>query len=123
MPRFSVAFGRRKSTADELQNAEVAPEPSFRVLERVDVTSGKSFDGGARLARATTTATVFAQPNLLQTPDEAEDNMFAGLKVNRYVAPFFPLFCSALLSGLAVPSIPTNVMRCGANSPYECLVH
>ncbi len=78
MPRFSVAFGRRKSTADSLENAPA--EPSFRVLERSEVTGGKSFDGGIRLAKT--------QP-LPQAgdPDIAvDDNIFADLKSNRYVS-------------------------------------
>lgn len=83
MPRFSTAFTRRKSTAaaDELQNAELVtpqrPVSSFRVLERNDF-SGKSFDGGARMARASTTP--IAKPG--QPDHNVEDNMFADLKVN-----------------------------------------
>ncbi len=82
MPRFSVAFGRRRSTADTLENA--APTgPSFRVLERAEVVSSKPFDGGARLTTATT--------HSLHKPTASEvtvdDNIFADLKSNRYVAP------------------------------------
>lgn len=75
MPRFPVTF-RRKSTAAEDPNGPVA-EHSFRVLERAEVSSGKSFDGGVRLARMTGSA---PRPNVA-----AEDNLFAGLKNNRYV--------------------------------------
>ncbi|KAI2781723.1 hypothetical protein F4815DRAFT_72335 [Daldinia loculata] len=73
MPRFPVTF-RRKSTAAEDPNGPVA-EHSFRVLERAEVSSGKSFDGGVRLARMTGSA---PRPNVA-----AEDNLFAGLKNNR----------------------------------------
>ncbi|KAI0176428.1 hypothetical protein GGR52DRAFT_579789 [Hypoxylon sp. FL1284] len=75
MPRFPVTF-RRKSTAED-PHGPIA-EPSFRVLERSELSSGKSFDGGARLARMTAAA---PKPNI---PDVAmEDNLFAGLKTNR----------------------------------------
>ncbi|KAH0498454.1 hypothetical protein TgHK011_005707 [Trichoderma gracile] len=78
MPRFSVAFARRKSTADEIENAEVAPagQSSFRVLERHDYSGVKSFDGGAKMARAS--------GPLLSKPDlQADDNMFSDMKANR----------------------------------------
>ncbi|KAK5987366.1 hypothetical protein PT974_11493 [Cladobotryum mycophilum] len=77
MPRFSVAFAKRRSNTDETENVDVTPpvQPSFRVLERNDFVPGKSFDGGARMARATTA--------LLPKPDfHVEDNMFADLKTN-----------------------------------------
>ncbi|KAH6685250.1 hypothetical protein F5X68DRAFT_222838 [Plectosphaerella plurivora] len=86
MPRFSVGFGRRKSTAaaEELQNAQLATAasagPSFRVLERTEVTPGKSFDGGARLSKATTTA-IYPRNDMSQL--SVEDNMFADIKTNR----------------------------------------
>lgn len=82
MPRFSAAFSRRKSTADEVQNALINPaeqQHSFRVIERSDVANGKAFDGGARLARAS--------GNHLTRPGNSEldqdDNMFAHLKGDR----------------------------------------
>ncbi|EGR47598.1 uncharacterized protein TRIREDRAFT_22559 [Trichoderma reesei QM6a] len=78
MPRFSVAFARRKSTADEIDHAEVAPagQSSFRVLERHDYSGVKSFDGGAKMARAS--------GPLLSKPDlQADDNMFSDMKANR----------------------------------------
>ncbi|KAL6805971.1 hypothetical protein J3E68DRAFT_30931 [Trichoderma sp. SZMC 28012] len=78
MPRFSVAFARRKSTADDIENAEVTPpgQSSFRVLERHDYSGVKSFDGGAKMARST--------GSLLPKPDyQADDNMFSDMKANR----------------------------------------
>lgn len=97
MPRFSVAFTKRKSAADDLEHVPVtAPEqPSFHVIERHEVASGRSFDGGARLARALrsaapkqasasasdkSTTTTTANSHLLDL--RAEDNMFADLKAN-----------------------------------------
>jgi hypothetical protein len=76
MPRFSVTFGRRKSTADNLDNAPVTP--SFRVLERSEVAGAKQVDGGVKpvnqgLHRPTGSDVTF------------EDNIFADLKPNRYV--------------------------------------
>lgn len=84
MPRFSVAFGRRKSTADNLENEAIA-EPSFRVLERTQVASGKSFDGGARFI----TGKTHTFPKHSVSDIRVEDNLFADLKTNRYVAPLF----------------------------------
>jgi hypothetical protein len=74
MPRFSVAFGRRKSTADNLDNEAIA-EPSFRVLDRSEVAPGKSFDGGARFAAKTHTF-----PKHSVSDIRVEDNLFADLK-------------------------------------------
>lgn len=73
MPRFPVAFGRRKSTADTLENAPVGP--SFRVLERTEVAVGKSFDGGARLSAKTHHLPKTSVENI-----NVEDNIFADLK-------------------------------------------
>lgn len=73
MPRFSVAFARRKSNADDIENAEVMPpgQGTFRVLERHDYSGVKSFDGGVKMARAT-------------KPDfQADDNIFSDMKANR----------------------------------------
>lgn len=100
MPRFSVAFGRRRSTvnSDEfLQNGPVATgdqqqqQSSFRVLERTEVGGNKSFDGGLRLLQATTTAIPPKQHYDLSL----EDNMFADSKNNRYVHP--PAFLASVL--------------------------
>lgn len=84
MPRFSAAFSRRKSTADEVQNALINPadqQHSFRVIERSDVANGKSFDGGARLARAS--GNPLNRSSHLEL--DQDDNMFAHLKGDRYV--------------------------------------
>ncbi len=77
MPRFSVAFGRRKSGADNFDNAAPA-ESSFRVLERSEVVGGKSFDGGA-------TPAVTKPPGSKRSGSDVtvDDNIFAGLKSNR----------------------------------------
>lgn len=81
MPRFSAAFTRRKSTADEVQNALINPaeQHSFRVIERTDAINGRSFDGGARLARAS--GAPLARPRHLDL--DQDDNMFANLKGDR----------------------------------------
>ncbi|PTB36907.1 uncharacterized protein TrAFT101_007232 [Trichoderma asperellum] len=78
MPRFSVAFARRKSTADDIENAEVTPpgQGTFRVLERHDYSGVKSFDGGVKMAKA--------NGAMLSKPDfQADDNMFSDMKANR----------------------------------------
>ena len=79
MPRFSVSFGRRKSTADTLENAAVT-SPSFRVLERSEVVGTKPFDGGARISTTTHSIHKSTEPDVT-----ADDNIFADLKPNRYV--------------------------------------
>ncbi|KAI0016064.1 hypothetical protein F4780DRAFT_773116 [Xylariomycetidae sp. FL0641] len=78
MPRFPVNF-RRKSTAaeDQLQDGPIAG-PSFRVLDRSDVNSGKSFDGGASLAKRA----VNSSRSNLHDP-ATDENLFAGFKNNR----------------------------------------
>lgn len=75
MPRFSVAFGRRKSPANDLGN-DVIAGPSFRVLDRSEVAPGKSFDGGARLAAK---SHAYAKHSVSDIRVE-EDNLFADLK-------------------------------------------
>ncbi|KAI0136414.1 hypothetical protein BJ170DRAFT_589395 [Xylariales sp. AK1849] len=75
MPRFPVNF-RRKSTVTEEQNGPV--EPSFRVLERADAGVGKSFDGGARMMRASG-----GVPKTTLSELAIEDNLFADMKNNR----------------------------------------
>ncbi|PTD11863.1 hypothetical protein FCULG_00003857 [Fusarium culmorum] len=82
MHKFSVAFNRRKSTAtsEDFQNGPVTPpegQSSFRVIERSDPSLGKSFDGGARMARAS--GGYIPKPSHLDQLDH-EDNMFADLK-------------------------------------------
>ncbi|OAQ99538.1 hypothetical protein LLEC1_05110 [Akanthomyces lecanii] len=81
MPRFSGAFGRRKSVADNLENVDLnAPaQPSFKVLERNTHSNTRSFDGGAKM-----TMPKPAQHTLLRpTQDLHEDNMFADFKTSR----------------------------------------
>ncbi|KAK4192621.1 hypothetical protein QBC35DRAFT_196930 [Podospora australis] len=77
MPRFPVTFGRRKSTADSLENAAVTG-PSFRVLERTEVAGVKSFDGGVRSAAKT-----HAMHKSTASEITVDDNIFADLKPNR----------------------------------------
>jgi hypothetical protein len=91
MPRF--AFGRRKSTADNLENAPV-PGSSFRVLERTEVVGSKPFDGGARLS-----ATTHSLHRSTGSDLTVDDNIFADLKSNRYVPelPFDPC-CISIFS-------------------------
>ncbi|KAL2157424.1 hypothetical protein VTH06DRAFT_6116 [Thermothelomyces fergusii] len=77
MPRFSVAFGRRKSASDNLENATLTGS-SFRVLERTEVVGTKPFDGGAKLTTAT---------HALHRPTGSDvtidNNIFADFKPNR----------------------------------------
>jgi len=84
MPRFPVAFGKRKSTADTFENVSVA-EHSFRVLDRSEVAGGKSFDGGASLGVRSQTIPHHVMSDAASID---EGNIFADLKTNRYVLPF-----------------------------------
>jgi hypothetical protein len=84
MARFSVAFGRRKSSADNLENAAVTG-PSFRVLERTEVVGSKPFEGGMRVAAVTHSI----QHRPTGSDVTVDDNMFADLKSNRYVRARF----------------------------------
>ncbi|KAG5985222.1 hypothetical protein E4U55_000045 [Claviceps digitariae] len=81
MPRFSVAFTKRKSASEGLDNVTLpsTDSPSFRVIDRAELANERSFDGGARLQRASKSFPL--KPNLLDLG--AEENMFADLKVNR----------------------------------------
>ncbi|OAQ72834.1 hypothetical protein VFPPC_00699 [Pochonia chlamydosporia 170] len=104
MPRFSVAFSKRKPAADVVENVPVtnSEAPSFRVIERSEIQNGRSFDGGARLARASKSFPI--KTNHL-VDFEQEDNMFADLKVNRYVF-FLILFSPPISHPLPVEHIP-----------------
>ncbi|PHH63782.1 hypothetical protein CDD81_5439 [Ophiocordyceps australis] len=90
MPRFSVAFSKRKPAADEFENVPIAAseQPSFRVIERHhEAPGGRSFDGGARMAARTSRVGV-PKPGSASTNGHlldlnADDNMFADVKVNR----------------------------------------
>ncbi|KAG6276475.1 hypothetical protein E4U48_001604 [Claviceps purpurea] len=81
MPRFSVAFTKRKSASEGLDNVPLPSTdgPSFRVIDRAELANGRSFDGGARRNRASKSFS--AKTNMVDLG--AEDNMFADLKVNR----------------------------------------
>ncbi|CAK7265664.1 hypothetical protein SEPCBS119000_001628 [Sporothrix epigloea] len=83
MPRFPVAFNRRKSTADNLDNAAVAG-PSFRVLDRSEVASGsKNFDAASGARR---TVKSQSMPNTLMAVEPEDDNIFANISINRNVS-------------------------------------
>lgn len=100
MPKFPKGFGRRRSatnTPDEPSNAPV--EPSFRVFERPNQ-SGKSFDGGLKLAQSAARPTISSR--------QKEDNMFEDLKVNRYVTPVEVLISILAWSCLALVSIASS---------------
>ncbi|WDK18870.1 hypothetical protein CGRA01v4_10157 [Colletotrichum graminicola] len=91
MPRFSVSFGRRRSTvdSDEFHEEPVATKErptSFRVLERTEVGGQKSFDGGHRLVKATATAIPPKNNHSdlsLEDNNNNNSNMFADVKNNR----------------------------------------
>lgn len=96
MPRFSVAFGRRRSTVDNLDNVTVNG-PSFRVLERSEVVGAKTFDGGVKL-----TTTTHSLHKSTASDITVDDNIFADLKSNRYVRALL------LLLLLLWPVLPAN---------------
>jgi hypothetical protein len=74
MPKFPIGFGRRKSAANVLEDVQDAPvaEHSFKVFERPEESS-KSFDGGAKFARAAAASS--GRPKT----SHKEDNMFEGI--------------------------------------------
>lgn len=76
MPKFPKGFGRRKSTANAFEDVQDVPvvEHSFKVFERPDGGS-KSFDGGVKLAKATTGAYPVGRPKT----SHKEENMFEGI--------------------------------------------
>lgn len=81
MPKFPKGFGRRRSTAnalEELQNAPVSAESSFKVLERPGHSKNISFDGGIKLAKG------MERPST-SPMQRGDDNMFAGMNRDRYV--------------------------------------
>ncbi|RDW74086.1 hypothetical protein BP5796_07528 [Coleophoma crateriformis] len=78
MPKFPKGFGRRKSTANALEDLENLPavaEPSFKVFER-PVGGTRSFDGGIKL-------TTNSPGRPLTSPKHKEDSVFADIKGNR----------------------------------------
>jgi hypothetical protein len=76
MPKLPKGFGRRKSTANALEEIQTSPvgQTSFRVFERPDAGS-KSFDGGLKLAKNT--------PRAREAQRYNEDNIFEDLKGSR----------------------------------------
>jgi hypothetical protein len=77
MPKFPKGFGRRKSTAnafEDIQDEPVVGPSTFKVFERPDGGS-KSFDGGVKLAKATTGAHPLGRPKT----SYREENMFEGI--------------------------------------------
>jgi hypothetical protein len=89
MPKFPKGFGRRKSTANALEDVQDTPvaEHSFKVFERPDGGS-KSFDGGVKFAKATAMTAPVGKP---RTSRKMEDNMFDdldGITGNRLVFTF-----------------------------------
>ena len=75
MPKFPKGFGRRKSANAFEDNPEAPVEHTFKVFERE---TGKSFDGGAKLAKATVVAPVRPKTSHLD-----DDNMFKNIGKNR----------------------------------------
>lgn len=109
MARFPVSFGKRKPAVTK-EDGEVVP--SFRVLERTDVEGVKTFDGSSRPARPTSTVRPYSQVDNLAE----EENMFTGLKVNRYVdsiARCFILIRSEASESVR-GSVPRDILHCMA---------
>ena len=75
MPKFPIAFGRRKSAGNALEDYRDGPAPvtqpsSFRVFEQP---RSSTFDGAQRFTKES------APPNLGPKPPRREENMFEGL--------------------------------------------
>ena len=95
MPRFPVAFNRRKSNADTLENAVAGS--SFRVLDRSEVVSSHGHSHSISNSNNTpngngNSASRFSvksqsMPNTLAVDNEDDTNLFANLNTNRYDIP------------------------------------
>ncbi|KAH8602865.1 hypothetical protein B0O99DRAFT_647688 [Bisporella sp. PMI_857] len=90
MPKFPKSFGRRRSSGNVLEDVQAEPsaavEHSFKVFERPDGAS-RSFDGGVKLAKASTS---YTPSNLAPRPKTTgrEENMFEGIiNGNRSASP------------------------------------
>ena len=76
MPKLPKGFGRRKSTANVLEDIQTSPagQTSFRVLERPD--NGSKFsDGGVKVGKNVPKAKEIQRYN--------EENIFEDLKGSR----------------------------------------
>ncbi len=74
MPKFPKGFGRRKSTANELDNVQGAvAEPSFKVFDREE-SGSKSFDGGNKFAKSATAPALRPKTSVVD-----DDNMFESI--------------------------------------------
>lgn len=72
MPKFPKGFGRRKSTANELDDVPVTSgESTFKVFER-DEGSTRSFDGGAKFGKS-------AMLSAARPKTSNDDNMFENI--------------------------------------------
>jgi hypothetical protein len=80
MPKLPKGFGRRKSSGNVLEEAQISPagQTSFRVFERSDHGT-KTFDGGVKLSRAS------PRGRDLTNRQYNEDNIFEEFKGSRYV--------------------------------------
>jgi hypothetical protein len=111
MPILPKHFGRRKSTAnalEDLENAPVVAGSSFRVLERPRE-GNKSFDGGVNFARSLTAP----MPPKKDPPQRKPDNMFEDLSGNRYVRLFMKPI-SFLSHMMAQKALTINVWAANA---------
>jgi hypothetical protein len=77
MPKFPIAFGRRKSAGNALEDINDAPvaQSSFKVFEQP---GSKSFDGAVKFKRVASGNV----PSLVPKPPRREENMFEGLVNN-----------------------------------------
>lgn len=74
MPKFPIAFGRRKSAGgslDDTQDVSPVTQGSFRVFEQP---GSRSFDGAVKFKPGGSTSTGPAPK-----PPRREDNMFEGI--------------------------------------------
>lgn len=76
MPKFPIAFGRRKSSGNGLEDIKdgsrsVTPSSTFKVFEQ-PANKGNSFDGVRRFTKE-------SRPSLGPNAPRREENMFEGL--------------------------------------------
>ncbi len=83
MPKFPKAFGRRKSNTITFEEGPETPVEAhtFKVFERPDSGGSRSFDGGAKLARAPNGTNGLV--GKAKTAHLDDDNIFSDLGKNR----------------------------------------
>lgn len=106
--KLPKGFARRKSAGNVLDEGDAPQHPSFRVIERPSA-DRKSFSDGNVLSKR------MSEGQLLRTPTEDQENIFAGqdhLHPSNSYDPHFPLALSSSerLTGSVVAALYTKAL-------------